>query len=188
MFGIETKPDDDGKKGQKTEYNYFDTPDGEDITKKLWCVLKPTAMVALAAGTVDVMMHSKPKGYIATLGRYAYISLPVMGIAATFVITTNMAKNIRNKDDYMNWALGGLVSGGILGAVKGSPILGWTSGMAFAMAAMGKKYAVNNKITLIPQGHQAFGTIRYVRHDYSLTAYRAGNYTVGPVGSTGPTE
>lgn len=167
-------------------YQYFDTPNGEDIGKKLWCALKPATTLAIVAGTVDVLMYSKPKGYLAALGRYAWISIPILGVTTAFVLTTNLSKIYRKEEDYWNWALGGFGAGGVVGVYTGRATSGWLWGATFATAAMIKKYAVDNNIIMIPQGKQALGTIRYVRHDYSLTSYRPGNYTVGPIGSVGP--
>lgn len=40
---------------KKEVYHYFDTPDGEDIADKLWCVLKPTIPAAAGIAIADVV-------------------------------------------------------------------------------------------------------------------------------------
>lgn len=122
---------------QVKPYHYHDTPDGEDILKKLWFVLKPAALVALGLGTCDVMLYSKPKGYMATLGRYAYLSMPVFGMTTVFVLASNMLRNARGKDDIWNWAGAGAAAGSVLGIWRGSPQVGWVNAGIFAAAAGG---------------------------------------------------
>lgn len=92
-------------------YEYFDTPDGQDVDKKLLCVMKPATLTALGLGTFDVLAWSHPKSYLSTLGRYAYVGFPVIGASATFVMVTNSAASLRKKDDLWNWFIGGFASG-----------------------------------------------------------------------------
>ncbi|XP_017768537.1 PREDICTED: NADH dehydrogenase [ubiquinone] 1 alpha subcomplex subunit 11 [Nicrophorus vespilloides] len=158
------------KKDQEKPYAYFDTPDGEDVFPKLWSVLKPTFIVGLGLSTVDVLLHSKPQGYAKILGRYAFLTLPLMGMSAAFVVTTNMACNIRSKDDKINWLLGGAAAGAIFGAWRGNTEAACAGMMALSGLAVGKKHCIQNGYTIIPTHvHPMAGTIWTPKHDWTLT-------------------
>lgn len=80
-------------------YKYYDYPDGEDAFGKMVATNKYAAAVGLAWSTMDVNLLSKPRGYIPTIGRFAYNTGPIMGMATAFTLTTFAATNIRGKDD-----------------------------------------------------------------------------------------
>lgn len=162
------------------EYRYFDTPDGEDTIKKLWVASKLAGVTSLGIATGDVLLYSHPKGYLPILGRYAYVCLPIMGMTTAFVIIKNMATSVRGKDDKFNWVLGACTAGGILGAWQKSTRAGFTACMVFSAAAMVKKHALQNGWTLFDHDlKQQQGGIRSVRHDFTLTKHRPGNWTTG---------
>lgn len=127
-------------------YHYYDTPEGQDCDKKLWNVLENCALYGLMGSTVDVIMYSHPKGYLPTLGRYAYITLPFMGMGASFVITTCMATNLRKKDDVWNYFLGGATVGAIFGAWRKSIKFGGYGSLAFGALFAIRKYCLENGI------------------------------------------
>ncbi|KAJ8934962.1 hypothetical protein NQ318_007201 [Aromia moschata] len=116
----------------KPPSRYFERPDGEDVLGKWLHVMKPTLLTAFGISTVDVMCYSHPKGYLATLGRYAYIGLPLVGVSTAFVCTTNMAASLRKKDD------------------KKRPIIGFNMGMALGLFAVIKKVSCDNGWNLFP--------------------------------------
>lgn len=161
-------------------YKYFDTPDGEDLLQKLLVVLKPTALAALGFSTIDVMLYSHPKGYLQTIGRYAYISVPLISMASAFVVTTNMCANIRKKDDKINWVIGACAAGAIFGVWRRSPQMGFAACAAFSGVALIKKEAVQQGYVLFPEPkNRLHGGAKAVRHDWTLTRERPRNWTTG---------
>lgn len=159
-------------------YKYFDTPDGQDILSKLLVVLKPTTMGALGISTVDVMLYSHPKGYWQTLGRYAYMSLPIIGMASAFVLTTNMVANLREKDDKVNWVAGAWAAGSIFGIWRRSPQFGFLACGVFSFVAIVKKHGVQNGwVFFDPPKTVRHGGVKSVRQDWTLTAERPRNWT-----------
>lgn len=162
-------------------YRYFDTPDGQDVVQKLWFVLKPTFYTAIGFSTCDVLLRSYPKTYSQLIGRYLYITGPMLAISSTFVIVTNLAASIRKKeDDVLNWAIGGYAAGGIYGVWRKSTPTGLLVGTAFALIAMGKKLAVQNNYTLFPPFSPMHNGPLVGRYDYTLTKERPKNYTTEP--------
>lgn len=148
---------------------YLDIPDGEDVARKLWIVAKPTGLLGLGISTADVLLYSRPQGYAATLGRYAYFTLPVMGMGAAFVIASNLLANARKSDDNLNWAAGGYAAGACFGKWRGSVIGGIVVGTVLAAAAALKKESLRKGWDLTPMGGpMAHGGLRSVRHDWSL--------------------
>lgn len=135
---------------EEKPFRYFDSPDGQDIFKKLQCLMKPTILTAVGIGFADIVLVSKPKGYLPTIGRLMYISSPILAASATFVLTTNGVASIRNKDDKLNWFMGGFATGTVFGALKRSGMLGFNLGMAFGFLAFLKKMAVENNFQLSP--------------------------------------
>lgn len=159
-------------------YSYFDTPDGEDIAQKLWYVLKPATIFGLGWATMDVMLYSHPKGYFQTLGRYAYIAAPAIGMASSFVLATNAAANIRKKDDKLNWVIGGCAAGSVFGIWRKSTIRGFGACAVFSLAALVKKSALQYGWVLIPDKFNAVnGGVSSVRQDWSLMQERPRNWT-----------
>lgn len=162
-------------------YDYLAKPDGEDALRKLWYVVKPATAIGLGLSTVDVMCYSLPKGYLATLGRYAAVTFPVVAVSSTFVVITNMAGSIRKKDDSVNWFLGGLAAGCLLGAFSRNYLVGTVAGLAFGSLAAGRKVAYDNNFQLWPekfviaQGGVTAGT----KYDYTVTKERPRNWTTG---------
>lgn len=163
---------------QQKPYRYFDTPDGQDTFKKLWCVLKPTSLVALGISTCDVMLYSHPKGYLQTLGRYAYVGLPIVGVSTAFVCTTNLVASLRHKDDKINWFLGGFAAGSVFGVWSRRTIVGFNMGMVLGIFAIVKKTAVENGWALHPAEFKTMHRGAWAATpDFTLTAERPRNWT-----------
>lgn len=55
------------------------------------------------------MLISRPKGVLNTAVRFAFVSLPIVGVASAFVLTTNALGSLRKKDDHLNWLAGGKI-------------------------------------------------------------------------------
>lgn len=86
-------------------------------------------MGGLALATYDVVLYSKPKGVPNILGRYVYITGPMMGIATAFTTVTFAATKLRGKDDGLNYFLGGVAAGGVLGSWCKSFVGGCVAGL-----------------------------------------------------------
>lgn len=81
-------------------------------------------MAGLATATYDVVLYSKPKGIPNIIGRYAFHTGPMMGIATAFTTVTYAATKFRGKDDAFNYVLGGIAAGGVVGAWNKSFVTG----------------------------------------------------------------
>lgn len=99
---------------------YYDSPEGTDAFGKIVATNKYAVLGGLAWGTIDVLMISKPKGYLPILARYAYNVGPMMGMASAFTLGTLVATNVRGKDDRLNYFIGGACAGGVYGAWRRS--------------------------------------------------------------------
>lgn len=112
--------------------------------------------------------------------RYLYVTTPPVAAATTFVCVSNLAGSIRKKDDEYNWLVGGIAAGSILGAYFKNYRIGFISGTAFGLAAMGLKVAhqcnfkiYEKKVTL------AEGGVTSHKFDWTLTKERPRNWTTG---------
>ncbi|XP_060805538.1 NADH dehydrogenase [ubiquinone] 1 alpha subcomplex subunit 11 [Amyelois transitella] len=149
-------------------YKYYDTPEGSDIFKKTFVTSKYAALSGIAYASFDVLMFSHPTGILNTLGRYAYIVGPMMGMATAFTVTANAAQNIRGKNDKINYFLGGVAAGSIFGAWQRSVTVGVPAAVVLGVAAVIKKTGVDEGWTFFPQITHATKTIQSVRHDWTL--------------------
>lgn len=164
---------------RSSTYNYYKAPDGEEVLEKLVYIMKPATVIGLGLASLDVGLYSHPKTYTQALGRFAYISAPVLGIAGTFVIASNLSGSIRKKDDNLNWIIGGLSSGGIFGAWRKSTAWGLLVGTAFAMAAFGLKWSAENNYVPFPTLYTQYGGCHIMKQDFTLIQERPKNWTTG---------
>lgn len=72
-------------------------------------------MTGLAIATYDVVLYSKPKGIPNIVGRYGFHVGPMMGMATAFTTVSYAANRFRGKDDAVNYVLGGIAAGGVVG-------------------------------------------------------------------------
>lgn len=79
--------------------NYYDSPEGSDLFGKMVATNKYAVAAGLGWSSVEVLMISKPKGVIPTLGRYVYFTGPFIGIASAFTVGAYAANRLRGKDD-----------------------------------------------------------------------------------------
>lgn len=162
------------------EEKYLDSPDGENLPNKLWIALKRTGVFAVALSTVDILLYSHPKGYVPTLYRYLYISVPVLAMSSSFVVVSNLAANQRGKDDELNWIGGACAAGVIFGLWRKSLAACVAACTAFSIAAFVKKNALLNNIVLIPVNvPKRYGTVGMIRHDWTLSRSPPPNWTTG---------
>lgn len=162
-------------------YRYFDTPEGQDIFKKLWVVIRPATLTGIAVSTVDVLCLPKNRSYLGIIGRYAFFTLPLVGLVSAFVITSNLAVTYRQKNDTWNWVAGALASGGVAGAWRGNMQFGSTACIAFTIVAALYKYGVDNGYEVLPRknNHAIFASLHGPRYDFTLTEERPRNWTRG---------
>lgn len=153
-------------------YKYYDTPEGQDAFKKLGVTMKYAGAFGLAYSTLDVLTLSHPKGYGNVIGRYAYFTFPMLGMAAAFTTTTYIATNARGKDDKLNYVFGALAASGVCAAWQKSPIAGLWGGIFFSTAAILKKSSIQDGWVFFPEVKPMTGTVNSHKSDWSLTKDR----------------
>lgn len=150
-------------------YKYYDSPEGQDVYKKVFVTSKYATITGLASATFDVLMFSHPKGFVNTAARYMFYIGPLVGMATAFTVTTNVAQNIRNKNDSINYFLGGAAAGSIASAWCKSLTIALPAAFILGTVAFVKKSAVDNGWTLLPiLPPSATKTIKSVKHDWTL--------------------
>jgi NADH dehydrogenase (ubiquinone) 1 alpha subcomplex subunit 11 len=133
------------------KYHYYDAPEGEDLTGKMIATNRFALIGALSWAVTDILMLSKPKGYLPTIARMGYFALPAAGMASAFTMTTYAATRIRHKDDHLNYALGAIAAGGVCGAWRKSVGKGLALCGVFAVAAVIKKMSVMEGWEFFPE-------------------------------------
>lgn len=150
------------------KYKYYDTPEGQDIFLKAFACSKYAFLTGVTAGAYDTLMYSHPKGFVNTAGRFMWYVGPLVGMAASFAVATNVAQNIRGKNDNINYFIGGAVAGSIFSAWQRSGVIAVPAMVILGCAGMIKKSAIDNDWTLFPAPKQATKTIQSVRHDWTM--------------------
>ncbi|XP_041984549.1 NADH dehydrogenase [ubiquinone] 1 alpha subcomplex subunit 11-like [Aricia agestis] len=149
-------------------YRYYDTPDGCDMWKKVFVTSRYGLLVGAVLSTKDVLMFSHATTWPAIARRYAFHTTPYVAMGATFAIVANSVQNWRQKDDGLNYFLGGLACGPILAAYVGSVHGMVVGGLALGVAGLVKKYAVQNDYHFFPDIQSHMGTVTSWRHDWTL--------------------
>lgn len=160
-------------------YRYFDSPVGEDTHKKLWFVTKLTGSAGIMISTCDVVLHSHPKTYLHALGRYVYITGPLIGIGLAHTAGTNMAASIRKKDDQWNYLIGAISGGSVVGAWRKCVMTGFVSTLAFAAAGFTVKYGLDEGWRFFKTIKTQYNVINTKQYDYTLVAERERGWTTG---------
>lgn len=168
-------------KPEKKPFEYFDSPDGHDIIPKFGVLLKPLCYTAFFASASDVMIYSKPQTYMQFLGRFFHISWPIFGVATAFVVGHNVMGSLRNKDDKLNWFVGGALAGSIIGVWRKNFHMGVNLAALGGCIMAGMKYShENGRFFILPDKfNPQIGSLRSVRQDWTLTAERPRNWTTG---------
>lgn len=148
-------------------YKYYDSPEGQDIFLKTVATSKYAALTGLVMGSYDVLMYTKPTGFPNTLARYAYFVGPLVGMATAFTVTANVTKNLRGKNDKLNYFLGGAVAGAIYSTWQKAPVLAVPAMVILGAAAMIKKTAIDGGHTFFPDLPQMTKTAQSARHDWT---------------------
>ncbi|XP_050441889.1 uncharacterized protein LOC126846497 [Adelges cooleyi] len=154
------------------KYSYYDSPDGKDLAKKLFYTNKNVTIIGFGLATTDIILNSKPKGYLQTLLRYGQLMTPMWAVTSTFCIVTYASTRLRDKDDVKNYGLGGFASGLMLGVFTKSYLNATWIGVIACLAAMAKKNAKLNNYEIMP----TIPTTRHQQHGDFRTPYK--NWTV----------
>lgn len=148
-------------------YHYYDTPEDEDCIKKVIFMNKLSLLFGVSMGTLNVLVFSKPVGFVNILGRYAACTLPAAVVSSSFAATTCLTANIRGKVDPINSTLGAFIAGMTFGAIYRSGVQGTFAAVLSAAFAYGAKVAEEN-------GHSLLSTA-YITKPKNYAAYF--NYT-----------
>ncbi|XP_072942801.1 NADH dehydrogenase [ubiquinone] 1 alpha subcomplex subunit 11-like [Epargyreus clarus] len=156
------------EKKRRNYYRYYDTPDGCDVSKKTMVTARYGAIAGLVAGTFDVLLYSHATELGHIMRRYAFhMGHPAL-MGATFALAANAAQHAREKDDSLNYFLGGLACGPILASYLGSKHAILLGGIFLGVIGMIKKDAIDNYWTLFPTFPSHMGTINSWRNDFTL--------------------
>lgn len=147
---------------------YYDYPDGEDAFGKIVATNKYAIGTGLTWSTFDVLMLSKPHGYLPTLARFAYNTGPMMGMATAFTLTTLVSTNVRGKDDKLNYVIGGFAAGAVYGAWRRNHVAGLVAGLFFGIAGAVKKLSKEEGWEFFPPIKHQQGSLNGVLHDFTL--------------------
>lgn len=77
--------------------SYYAKPEGEDYTGKMVATNRHMLLLSLPFASMDVLMYTKPTGYLATIARYGKWVLPAMGMASMFTTGVYATTNLRGK-------------------------------------------------------------------------------------------
>ncbi|EDS35811.1 mitochondrial NADH:ubiquinone oxidoreductase B14.7 subunit [Culex quinquefasciatus] len=158
--------------------NYYDSPEGSDLFGKMVATNKYAVAAGLGWSSVEVLMISKPKGVIPTLGRYVYFTGPFIGIASAFTVGAYAANRLRGKDDTLNYVVGAFAAGGVYGAWKRNVVAGLVTGLFFSIAGAVKKNSIEKGWEFFPEPKKhGVGALNPARYDFTLTQERERNWT-----------
>ncbi|XP_028165528.1 NADH dehydrogenase [ubiquinone] 1 alpha subcomplex subunit 11-like [Ostrinia furnacalis] len=149
-------------------YRYYDTPDGCDVMKKAMVTTRYGVVAGVILSTYDVMIYSQPLGLVNVLKRYMVHTVPLGLMGATFAFVANGVQNLRQKDDILNYFIGGYACSPFLAWYVGSKHALFVGGILMGTAAMVKKLGVDRGWTFIPQIPGHMNTVRSWRNDWSL--------------------
>jgi NADH dehydrogenase (ubiquinone) 1 alpha subcomplex subunit 11 len=162
-------------------FRYYDTPDGQDLAKKLSVTMRYAALTGVGWGTYDVIMYSQPRGYGPILARYLWCTGPLVGMAATFTSVTFVTNKLRDEDDEYNYLIGGIAAGSVFGAWQKCYMHGFVGCLVLGTAAWLKKRSVREGWSFFPQKDELTPSSAYVNFtDFTLTRERPRNWTVDP--------
>jgi len=117
-------------------YYYYDTPEGEDCFKKIFCLTKWGALTGGIVALHDLMLISEASTLIPILQRTFHWVGPYAAVGASYSALTCTLFHIRKKDDYWNNALAGFASGLIMGAARKHSGVGGIYAAALAVAGV----------------------------------------------------
>ncbi|CAG9795504.1 unnamed protein product [Diatraea saccharalis] len=160
----------DETKVTRNYYRYYDTPDGCDVDKKIMVTTRYGVTTGLILGAYDVMMYSHAVGFGNVIRRFLLHTVPLGLMGATFAAVANGVQHLREKDDELNYFVGGFACGPILAAYLGSKHAILLGGLALGAIGIIKKTGVDDCWTFIPERPAHMGTVQSWRNDYTLVA------------------
>ncbi|KAI5634941.1 NADH dehydrogenase [Phthorimaea operculella] len=147
---------------------YYDTPDGCDVPTKVMVTARYGVLAGLVISTYDVLMYSHPVGLGPLISRYLVHTLPLAAMGATFAAVANGVQIARNKDDGLNYFLGGVACGPLLAYWLGSKHAVVPGAIFLGAIAFIKKTGVDEGWTFIPHIQPHRGLVWSWRNDWTL--------------------
>jgi len=105
-------------------YQYYDTPDGEDVFKKIKVLAGYACRLGVAASTIDIFAISQPRCPAAFIARFWIYIPPPVAVAVTYPSVMHLLTIWRKKDTALNAGIAGMVAGSMLGAFRKSMFVG----------------------------------------------------------------
>ncbi|XP_077299533.1 NADH dehydrogenase (ubiquinone) B14.7 subunit [Arctopsyche grandis] len=161
-------------------YHYFDTPGGEDLAKKIWCIAPHASVLSGLVGLHDVVMIRKPPTLAAGIARMMFWMGPPIGVTAAFCAGTYFACNIRKKDDELSHFIGGVCAGPMIGAWRGCVFSGVLASIILGSIALTCKHFNVNDFSWSHDVPVISGSVRSCKHDFSIISQRERNWTTNP--------
>ncbi|KAF0772238.1 NADH dehydrogenase [Aphis craccivora] len=154
------------------KYSYYDTPDGHDLVKKLFYTNKKVSIIGFGLASTEIILVSKPFGYLNTVYRYGQLMGPMLAATTTFCIVTHVSTNLRGKDDMLNYAIGGFSTGILTGILVKQKFLGFWMAVSMACIGAAKKHSKLNNYEFYPTFPNVrkpiYGDFRTPYNDWTL--------------------
>ncbi|CAK9302903.1 unnamed protein product [Gordionus sp. m RMFG-2023] len=93
------------------KYKYFDTPDGQDVCKKMYYTSATTTQAGILFSCYQVLLKELTPTWQHGVVRAASLTWPFTVAGLLYSGTTFMSCRLRNKDDELNHFFGGLSVG-----------------------------------------------------------------------------
>lgn len=90
-------------------YKYYDTPDGQDLLKKTWYLVRNAASVSVPYAFSDVMLITYPKSYLSAIDRFFRCAIPPIVAAVLYSASMYTITNVRKKDTPENVVLASIL-------------------------------------------------------------------------------
>lgn len=110
--------------------------------------------------------------YLTTICRLGQLMTPMIAATSTFCIASHVSYKIREKDDEMNYAIGGFSAGTLYGILMNNKSIGLWLGIGCAIIGVAKKHSMLNGYEIFP----AFPKHRIPVYGNFRTPYR--NWTL----------
>lgn len=149
-------------------YSYYDSPEGKDLFKKLFFTNKYVSIVGFGLAASEIILVSKPIGYLNTLHRFGQLMTPMIAATSAFCIVAHTSYKIRGKDDLINYTIGGYAAGSLFGVLIKQNLIGMWLGVVCAVIGATKKHSMLNGYQIFP----AFPKHRQPVHGNFRTPYR----------------
>ncbi|XP_018347438.1 PREDICTED: uncharacterized protein LOC108751651 [Trachymyrmex septentrionalis] len=122
-------------------WRYSNAPEGQQPFEKVVGLSKYGFITGLGIGTYDSVMISQTTGFWSTVNCISYWVVPLTAMCATFASVAYTTTKIRGKDDYFNYIVASLATGGVFyrWQRKGPLTYSWT--IAIIACATIKKFS-----------------------------------------------